>query len=225
MANILLIDTALELASVCLCEDDKPVAAASNNEAREHAGWLQPAIAELMKRQGMRFADLDAVALSAGPGSYTGLRVAMASAKGLCYALSKPLIAINTLKIMAHAAARQFGRESWFCPMIDARRMEVFTAIYDAQLDEKMPPQALVLTEKGFDSWLEQMPVCFFGNGALKYKELLKSGRASFETIKVDVGDGASLAAEMYYRQAFADLAYAEPFYLKPFYSHLSVNS
>lgn len=225
MAKILLIDTALDLASVSVCEDGKPVAAASNDEAKEHAGWLQPAIGDLMKSQGMQFADLDAIAVSAGPGSYTGLRVAMASAKGLCYALSKPLIAINTLKIMAHAAVRQLGSATWFCPMIDARRMEVFTAIYDAQLDEKMPPQALILTETGFDDWLQQMPVCFFGNGARKYKELLKSGRASFETVNVKVEDGASLAAEMYDRQAFADLAYAEPFYLKPFYSNLSVNS
>lgn len=225
MATILLIDTALELGSVSLSVDGVPVAASYNEAAKEHAGWLQPAITALLKGHDLSVAALDAVAVSAGPGSYTGLRVAMATAKGLCFALSKPLIAINTLAIMAHAASRQLGSGNWFCPMIDARRMEVFTGVYDAQLEEKMPPQALILTENSFDPWLAQMPVCFFGNGAGKYKNLLKSPRASFEEVKTTVGDGAVLAAEMYSRQAFADLAYAEPFYLKPFYSQLSVNS
>lgn len=225
MARILFIDTAVEQGSICVSEDGRPVAALYNDAAKEHAGWLQPAIGSLMAGQDQHLHALDAVAVSAGPGSYTGLRVGMATAKGLCYALSKPLIAINTLTIMAHAAARQIGGGIWFCPMIDARRMEVFTGVYDAQLKEKMPPQALVLTETSYNPWLEQMPVCFFGNGAGKYKNLLKSSRASFEEVIVKVDDGASLAAEMYSRQVFADLAYAEPFYLKPFYSHLSVNS
>lgn len=225
MIRILIIDTAVDKGGICLSADGSAIASMSNDTAREHAGWLQPAIGTLMESQGMQLSDLDAIALSAGPGSYTGLRVAMATAKGLCYALSKPLITINTLKIMAFAAFQQLGEETWLCPMIDARRMEVFTAVYDEKLEEKMTPQALVLTANSYDTWLEQMPISFFGNGSQKYKSLLKSPRARFEAIEVKVADGAALAAEMYNRQAFADLAYAEPFYLKPFYSHISVNS
>ena len=219
MAKILLIDTAIEVAGICLSEGNTVVASKSNQQLKEQAGWLQPAIKTLVAETGWSLADLDAIAVSAGPGSYTGLRVGMASAKGLCYALNKPLIAISTLKIMATAASKQLGTHSYFCPMIDARRMEVFTALYDAQLAELMPAKAMILLPESFDEWLTQSPVVFFGNGAKKYKELLKNDRANFAEIFLSAADGVGLAAEMFDNQQFSNLIDAEPFYIKPFYS------
>jgi tRNA threonylcarbamoyladenosine biosynthesis protein TsaB len=146
----------------------------------------------------------------------------MATAKGLCFALSKPLITLNTLEIMAISAARQIGRDSFLCPMIDARRMEVFTALYDRQMVELVGPQALILEQESFDPWLLKSPIVFFGNGAEKYKNMLKNANAIFRDLKVEVADSIELAAEMYARNEFSDLAYAEPFYIKPFYTPLN---
>ncbi|MBZ5857936.1 tRNA (adenosine(37)-N6)-threonylcarbamoyltransferase complex dimerization subunit type 1 TsaB [Flavihumibacter profundi] len=225
MARILIIDTAVDIGGICLCEGPEPIAEMRNDTQKEQAGWLQPAIAKLLKSEGTRLEELDAIAVSAGPGSYTGLRVSMATAKGLCYALSKPLIAMNTLRIMAISAKKQLQGELMYCPMIDARRMEVFSSLFDNQLVEILPPQALVLETNSFDHWLALGPICFFGNGAEKYKNLLKNDLAIFKKLPACVADGAVLAAEMYAKKEFSDLAYAEPFYVKAFYSHLSVNS
>ncbi len=219
MAKILIIDTAVTVAGICLANGTEILAQESNATLKEQAGWLQPAIKTLFERAGLAISAIDAVAVSAGPGSYTGLRVSMSSAKGLCYALSKPLICMNTLKIMAIAAIRQSLPDSLFCPMIDARRMEVFTALYDNQLIELVSPQSMVLEAESFTPWLLKTPVIFFGNGAKKYKDLLKIPAAIFPEIKVEAADGIGLAAEMYARKEFSDLAYAEPFYLKPFYT------
>lgn len=219
MAIILIIDTAVEVAGICLCNGSQVLGQEFNIHQKEQAGWLQPAIKNLFERAGLALDALDAIAVSAGPGSYTGLRVSMATAKGLCFALSKPLIAMNTLKIMAISAIRQLGSEQLYCPMIDARRMEVFTALYDHQLVELVAPQALILEAESFGPWLMKSPIVFFGNGAEKYKDLLKNPAAIFSDIKMEVADSMDLAAEMYARKEFSDLAYAEPFYIKPFYT------
>lgn len=219
MAKILIIDTAVEIAGICLSEGTEIIGEERNTNLKEHAGWLQPAIKRLLNTAHLPINEIDAIAVSAGPGSYTGLRVAMASAKGLCYAISKPLIAMNTLRIMAIAASKQIGPGFYFCPMIDARRMEVFTALYDYQLVELMKPQAMVLDPGSFDPWLIQSPVAFFGNGAGKYKDLLKNQEAIFREISVEAADSVDLAALMYVRKDFSDLVYAEPFYIKPFYT------
>ncbi|ULQ52334.1 tRNA (adenosine(37)-N6)-threonylcarbamoyltransferase complex dimerization subunit type 1 TsaB [Flavihumibacter fluvii] len=225
MSKILIIDTAIDVAGLCLCDGTHIIGEDRNATLKDQAGWLQPAIARLLKKAGLPLSSLEAIAVSAGPGSYTGLRVGMATAKGLCYALSKPLISMNTLKIMAISAKKQLGENSFFCPMIDARRMEVFTALYDNQLVELMPPQAMILEPTSFDGWLSRSTVIFFGNGAPKYKNLLKNDQAIFRDISLNVSDSAVLAAEMYARNEFSDLAYTEPFYIKPFYSPLIGNS
>src|SRR6186713_64350 len=145
MALILNIDTATEQGGICLAKEGKPLALATNKEPKDHAGWLHPAIEKLMRETGHRMKDLQAVAITAGPGSYTGLRVGMAAAKGFCYALDIPLITESTLKVMAFAAREQSSPTGLLCPMIDARRMEVFTALYSTDLVEIMPATAMVI--------------------------------------------------------------------------------
>lgn len=218
MANILIIDTALETAGICLAGDGKILYEATNDSQKDHAAWLQPAIEKMMKEAGVRLQELDAVAVSAGPGSYTGLRVGMATAKGLCYALNKPLIRLDTLYLMAMTARRVVDLDMYYCPMIDARRMEVYTALYDSSLEELMAPCAMILEAGSFDNWMTNTEICFFGNGAAKFKDLLKSRKVHFVEIKVNATDAAVLATEMFQSGSFSDLAYAEPMYIKAFY-------
>ena len=160
MSYILNIDTAVTTASACLAKDDQPVILQINPSQKDSASWLHTAIKELVEKAGISLHQLDAVAISAGPGSYTGLRVGMSAAKGLCFALQKPLITINTLQMMA--AAAQDGDAALLCPMIDARRMEVFTAIYDQKLEEVLSPANIILTEESFSDVLSRQKVCFF---------------------------------------------------------------
>ena len=134
MALILHIDTAVQSASICLAENEKILGTKVNPAEKESASWLHMAIQELLLKSAISPGQLDAIAISAGPGSYTGLRVGMATAKGLCYALSKPLITINTMQMMANSVEKP--STELLCPMIDARRMEVFTAVYDTSLHE-----------------------------------------------------------------------------------------
>jgi tRNA threonylcarbamoyladenosine biosynthesis protein TsaB len=141
----------------------------------------------------------------------------MASAKGICYALNKPLITLNTLMVMARAAA---GEEAdLLCPMIDARRMEVFAALYTKNLEPVIAPVALMLHEKNFEAEMKSNRICFFGNGSDKFRQLTKNPNALFSTVKADASVMAPLAEEKFRQAAFASLAYAEPLYLKEFYT------
>src|SRR5271168_2602939 len=133
-----------------------------NFEQKAHAAWLHVAVQELMTNTGSRMRDLQAVAVTAGPGSYTGLRVGMAAAKGFCYALGIPLIAEDTLKVMAFAGHEQLADGDLLCPMIDARRMEVFTAIYDRNMIPVLSSMAMVIGENAFAGWLDHHRVSFF---------------------------------------------------------------
>lgn len=220
-----MIDTALQDAGICLSANGNEPVVLKNDRQKEHAAWIQPAIKQLTLLTGTSLHELDAVAVSAGPGSYTGLRVGMATAKGLCYALKIPLISVNTLKIMAHAAIKQLKDDIWYCPMIDARRMEVYTAIFSRDLDEIMPPSALVLEPGIFDNWLEKKHICFFGDGSPKFNNMLKTAAARFEQVAVSAADGLELAAGMHARKEFCDLAYAEPQYIKAFYTPIKAKS
>lgn len=222
MAFIINIDTATETAHVSITKDGKILNCLINDVQKDHAAFLQPALEELINNAGIDFSDIDAVAFTAGPGSYTGLRVGMASAKGLCYALNKPLIAISTLKVMAKAALNQSDDSSvLFCPMIDARRMEVFTAIYKKDLTEVLPPCALVLDENAYHSYLQKNKIVFFGNGMPKWRTTIQSNHALFTEI-INLPEAlAALSYEYFQKREFADLAYAEPFYIKEFISNM----
>jgi tRNA threonylcarbamoyladenosine biosynthesis protein TsaB len=182
MGLILNIDTATQTAQVSFAKDGKVLQSLTNELQKDHASFLQTAIQQLAKNISIALADVDAIAVTAGPGSYTGIRVGMASAKGLCYALSKPLIAINTLKVLTVAAQQELNNapEILFCPMIDARRMEVFTAIYNNTLAEILPPCAIILEERSFLPQLQNNKIVFFGSGAAKWQTLCSHSNASF---------------------------------------------
>jgi len=225
---ILTIDTATDQASVCLSQDGNVLGALINENQKDHAAWIQVAINTLLKERGISMQQVKAVAVTEGPGSYTGLRVGMATAKGLCFALQIPLITVNTLKVMACAAITQWlplpnqTMQVALCPMIDARRMEVFTAVYNDQLQELIAPKALILDPLSFKEELNNQSLICFGNGAMKWKNISRFPNVIFIDEKIDMGKGlAKMAADQYLTRNFADLAYAEPVYLKEFYSYI----
>lgn len=225
MALILNIDTATETGSICLAKDGIAVGSMVNRDQKDHAAWIQPAISSLMKDMGYRMQQLQAVAVTAGPGSYTGLRVGMATAKGLCFALNIPLITENTLKVMAYAAILPTSPEdegTLLCPMIDARRMEVFTALYDQDLEEVMPPAAIILENDSFNKELENNSILFLGNGSTKWKHVCHHHpNALFAEVIHTAVHLAPLAERLFLQENFANLAYEEPVYLKEFYTYM----
>jgi tRNA threonylcarbamoyladenosine biosynthesis protein TsaB len=222
MPLLLNIDTATGHASVCLSKGDVVLGMIERTEQKNHASFVQPAISELMAGAGYTLNALDGIAVTAGPGSYTGLRVGLASAKGICYALNKPLILINTLEVMAQAVVSRetsIDPSTLICPLIDARRMEVFTALYDSSLHEIEPPHALVVDENSFAAVLKVQSVVFSGSGHAKLKEIIVSPAAIFSAVQHHAGDLAVRALKAYQSKLFADLAYSEPLYVKEFFN------
>jgi tRNA threonylcarbamoyladenosine biosynthesis protein TsaB len=220
MALILSIDTAMAKAGICLSKDGVALSILENTEQKEHAAWLHQAVQEIMQATGHRPGDLQAVAVTAGPGSYTGLRVGMAAAKGFCYALNIPLIAEDTLKVMAFAAKDQVPETDLLCPMIDARRMEVFTALYRHDMTPLLPSTAMVVDEKSFSTWLPDNKVSFFGDGADKCKPIITAPSAHFVTVNYHAGYLGIIAFLRYLQGEFTGVAYSEPAYTKEFYTH-----
>ena len=217
MSWILNIDTAVQTASVCLAKDGQKIAININSSQADHAAWLQPAIAKMLNEHRVPITELSAIAVSAGPGSYTGLRVGMATAKGLCYALQKPLILINTLQMMAAGAVKEDA--SFLCPMIDARRMEVFTAVFNRSLEMLIAPHNHILSSDSFSELLSQGAVMFFGNGGDKFKDLVSHPNAIFKYLETTAEQMVALSYQSYQKQDFADLAYSQPLYTKEFFS------
>lgn len=217
MSLLLHIETAVVGSSVCLSDGDTVLALKENPSQKDSAAWVQPAIQDLVKDSGITLKQLAAVSVSAGPGSYTGLRVGMSTAKGLCYALGIPLITVSTLKMMALAALHQ--EAELLCPLIDARRMEVFTAVYDKDLNEVVAPHNIILEAGSFAGLMAQKRVLFFGNGAEKFKPLVTSPQASFASLEANATHLVPLALQSFQAGSFADLAYAEPYYGKEFFS------
>jgi len=217
MAIILNIDTAVDSASVSLAKDGVTIQHAVNEAKKGDAAWLHIAVKKMLEEIEMATKDLEAVAISIGPGSYTGLRVGLSTAKGLCFALNIPLIAVNTLKMMAYSIKEE--ETDLICPLIDARRMEVFTAVYDKSLTEIIKPSALIIDSNSFSTLLESSKIAFMGNGSAKLRELVHHPNARFSTIKATAADMTQLSESYFNKAIWADLAYAEPFYLKEFYS------
>jgi tRNA threonylcarbamoyladenosine biosynthesis protein TsaB len=220
MGLILNIDTATEKASICLALNGESLALAENFTQNSHAAWLHPAIEQMMSDTGYTLRQLQAVAVTAGPGSYTGLRVGMAAAKGFCFALAIPFIAEDTLKTMAFAAKEQLDEIDLLCPMIDARRLEVFTAMFDKEGTTLMPSTAMVVDENSFSSWLIDRRVSFFGGGSGKCKPIILNPNAAFVEVNYHAGYLGILSFYRYLRQEFTVLAYSEPAYTKEFYTH-----
>jgi tRNA threonylcarbamoyladenosine biosynthesis protein TsaB len=225
MALILSIDTALEEASVCIAEDGHVLAVKKNSRQMDHAAWIQMAIREMLVETERKMSDLSAVAVAAGPGSYTGLRVGMATAKGICYAMNIPLITLSTLFLIAQRVKKELPVNSVYaspvliCPMIDARRMEVFTTIFDTTLNEVATSQAVVLNETSFANELQNNVMVFCGNGVKKWQNLCSHSNAVFVEIKQQVDDLADAALDKFVKNDFSELAYTEPAYLKNVYT------
>jgi tRNA threonylcarbamoyladenosine biosynthesis protein TsaB len=216
MPLILNIDTAVQSASICLANGSTVLDLSVSASEREAASWLHLAIKKIFDSNNLHLQQLDAIAISAGPGSYTGLRVGLAAAKGLCYALSIRLITINTLQIMAASISNPTTK--LLCPMIDARRLEVFTALYDAALQEVMPSTALILDDASFTNWLDKNSISFFGNGSIKAASLITHSNAVFANVTTTASNMVQLAAKMYEQNQFSEIAYSEPFYGKDFH-------
>ena len=164
MFNLLCIETATEICSVALLQDDKLIALRENHEGNAHASQITLLIEAVMKDANIELKNLDAIAVSKGPGSYTGLRVGVSTAKGLCYALDIPLIAINTLESLAHEIIKNNNiQKANFCAMLDARRMEVYCAVFDNQMNSIKKTEAKIIDENSFADLLEISEVYFFG--------------------------------------------------------------
>jgi len=226
MAFILSIDTSINTASVSIAIDGIVLAKEINTDTRSHGAFIQNAISKLFLDSKKNLNELDAIAVVNGPGSYTGLRVGLATAKGLCFSLNKPLILLNTLEILAQTVINNLKSvvdkkeldDYLFCPMIDARRMEVFTAIYDSEMKVIESPNAKVLNAQSFDFLLDKHKIFFTGNGHQKLKEILINSNAFFiDTL--DIIPTISFMAEKFIcENKVSDLAYCEPFYLKDVY-------
>ncbi len=218
MAIILNIDTATEIAIVSLSENEKVLATAINTNQKDHASFLQPAIKNLLFQVNILIEKLNAIAVTAGPGSYSGLRVGMASAKGLCYALNIPMIAINTLEVMALSSINQ-NKQALYCPMIDARRMEVFTAVYDDSLKEILQPCAMIINKDSFKDLLQKHTIYFFGSGSIKLKDILQDQHAIFLNKEITPDAMACLSYKKFINNNFENIASLTPLYLKDFHT------
>lgn len=217
MAIILNIETATTNCSVCIAKSGKPLVVKEQNKINySHSEKLHVFIKEALHDASLSFSDIDAVAVSEGPGSYTGLRIGVSAAKGLCFSLDKPLIAVPTLQILA---AQITIDEGLILPLLDARRMEVYAAFYNSDYHEVKPTAAEIISAASFQQQLDEGKVYFVGNGAAKCKEVIVHNNAIFGT-----GNEVPSAKEMaklsyikYQKSDMADVAYFEPFYLKPF--------
>jgi len=220
MATFLLIYTATAHASVCMSKNGAVIACLETTDQKSHASFIQPAIETLCKQTGIGLNSIDAIAISLGPGSYTGLRVGMATAKGIAYALDKPLIGINTLQIMAAAAKQKYPKhQSSICALLDARRMEVFTGIYSQNLTPTTPSSALILDAQSFENELANEPILFVGDGAEKFKAICQHPNAHFEaSLSYGASDMVALTEIAFNLTDFLDLAYSEPLYIKAFH-------
>ncbi len=233
MARILNIETSTEVCSVALSENGNLLFLKETLEGLNHSELLTVFIEDLFTENGIKMDSLDAVAVSKGPGSYTGLRIGVSVAKGLCYALNIPLISVNSLQILGIYAAENSAKyltdgnngEVLFCPMIDARRMEVYTSLFNKKGEQLKPVSAEIIDKNFLAEFLENHKILFFGNGAEKCKNQILHNNALF------LGPESTSAQFMtnitftkYNKKEFEDVAYFEPFYLKNFVATIPKN-
>jgi len=230
VAYILIIETSTEICSVALAKDGQLIDLIESDEGQNHARLVTVFAEDLLKRNNIKSGNLAAVAVSKGPGSYTGLRIGVSTAKGICYASGIPLIAVGTLEAMAKHVS--LNRSNYhlpesssllFCPMIDARRMEVFSMLLEQDGRVLKPISAEIINETTLANELIENQVVFFGNGSEKCKNVLFSANALFLTdVKASAQHMIELVWEAYNKNQFEDVAYFEPFYLKDFIALVS---
>ena len=223
MSLILNIETATTVCSVAIAKDGKLIAIVEQDGDYSHSENLTLFISQACKKAGLELSNLDAIAISKAPGSYTGLRIGVSTAKGLCYSLNKPLVSINTLQHMALSISKntqpEFDKSALYCPMIDARRMEVYCAIYNSANHEQEATSAEIINENSFEHLLKNKQVVFFGNGSNKCEKVFsKNSNAKFiSDIAPSAKNMISLSEQAFTSKRFEDIAYFEPFYLKEF--------
>lgn len=224
MALILCIETGTDVCSVGIAENGELISLRESDEGRDHARKVGVFVDEILRENRLSPEDLDAVAVGKGPGSYTGLRIGVSFAKGLCYGLQKPMIAIGSLDALTEVAREDneagiLSVDDWahavLCPMVDARRMEVYTQLFDTQGRPLTEVRAEVVGPESFSEWRSRAPFVIFGNGAAKCVDVLPD--AVLVRVTPSARGISRLAQEAYDRQEFADVAYFEPFYLKNF--------
>lgn len=219
MSLILHLETATGICSVAISNNNELLRFKSVSDGYKHAENLFKLIDEVLIESHCAYHNLDAVAISAGPGSYTGLRIGVSAAKGICYGLGIPLIAVPTLKILAQRFVSKHPEfKGIIIPMIDARRMEVYTATFDAEGNQVVDDKPLILNENSFQEELQNSEVAFLGDGSEKLRPLIENSKnASFFEIELNAKGMISYAHEAYNAKEFADLAYFEPRYLKAY--------
>ncbi|MBI3135852.1 MAG: tRNA (adenosine(37)-N6)-threonylcarbamoyltransferase complex dimerization subunit type 1 TsaB [Bacteroidetes bacterium] len=216
MALILNLETATKVCSVTLAENgEECITREISTTHFSHAENLNVFIEQVMHQSGKKLAELDAVAVSEGPGSYTGLRIGASTAKGLCYALDIPLIAINSLRSLASLVKTECDL---ICPMFDAMRMEVYAAVFDTKLREVRATEAVIIEPHSYADLLAEKRMVFVGPGAAKCQDVITHSNAAFDlSVLVSARGMAALAQAKFTEKAFEDMAYFEPFYLKDF--------
>jgi tRNA threonylcarbamoyladenosine biosynthesis protein TsaB len=223
LATFLYIDTAGEKAMVAIGNESAILGIETNEMINTHASFVQTAIDVMFKKINMSIHEIDAVVVTMGPGSYTGLRVGLSSAKGIAYAMNKPLIGISTLALLAkhaitHIKLTETEKNIQIFSMIDAKRMEVFGAVYNADLSIILPEQAFVLDSDFMANMLKKGPVLCVGNGAIKTNQLFSNDQLHCFESQYDIQDFMQLAIEKWIKKEFENTAYSSPSYLKEFY-------
>ncbi|KAA3440793.1 tRNA (adenosine(37)-N6)-threonylcarbamoyltransferase complex dimerization subunit type 1 TsaB [Rufibacter hautae] len=222
MAYLLSLETSTTVCSVALHQDRQLLSYAELQMEKSHSSHITVMVQQVLEYAGVGLEQLAAVAVSGGPGSYTGLRIGSGTAKGLCFSLDKPLISVSTLEAMAQQiiSVTPAAERYLFCPMIDARRSEVYTCLMSHALEVRLPVEPVILEASSFAEDLEKQPIIFFGSGAAKAKELLASHPNAFylENVKPTAKAIGELAFAKLQAAQFEDVAYYEPFYLKEVY-------
>jgi tRNA threonylcarbamoyladenosine biosynthesis protein TsaB len=229
MCKFLLIESGTNVCSVAFSVNGKVIGLKESADEKAHASQLTLFIDQLTKETGISISNLDAVVVSKGPGSYTGLRIGVSAAKGICYAAEKPLISISSLDSMVYGASMLYqsiiekNSIDYYCPMIDARRMEVYTALYDKAFRKIRDIEAQVVDDSTFRSLLNDKKILFFGNGAIKCQDTINHPHAYFaDNFLPSAQFMIPLALDAFSNQTFEDVAYFEPYYLKNFVATVS---
>ncbi|MDE6483640.1 MAG: tRNA (adenosine(37)-N6)-threonylcarbamoyltransferase complex dimerization subunit type 1 TsaB [Rikenellaceae bacterium] len=231
MSLILCIETGTNICSAALSHDGALLSLRESEEGRDHAQRLASFIDELLRENDIDADELDAVAVGMGPGSYTGLRIGTSVAKGICYGAGKPLIGVSSLKSLAMVAVEDYNagiiecgpiEEMLLCPMIDARRMEVYSAVYDSAGDELLPVDARIIDEDSLSDFMPDRQMLLFGGGASKCRDVMRRPGLVYASVAPSARGMAALADSKFKNGEFENVAYFEPFYLKEFVAGIS---
>lgn len=217
---IIIIDTALETATVAICNNNQIVSAAHNFQSNSHASFVHTSLQQLLQQQQIQIQKIQAIAVVHGPGSYTGIRIGLSAAKGFCFSLQIPLITISTVELLAYAAQQIEPQAAYYIPLIDARRMEAFTAIYNHQLQALTNPFATVITTEAFEQYYTKNTTVFIGNAVTKATTILQHNHIIWLHNTYTIHHLAQIANQKLQQQQYSNIANTEPLYGKAFFDN-----